>query len=268
MNKDKIKISVAMITYNEESNLKDCLESVKWADEIVVVDGSSRDKTREIAKELGAKVIKTTNKLFFDTNKNLAIEACQGDWILLLDADERVTSELAKEIKETINNSSKQTVAYWLKRKNYFLGRYLQKGGQYPDAVIRLFKKDKAKMPAETAHQQLEVDGKIGWLENDLLHWATPTFSRYWLRERRYSSLEALEMLKNKVSLNPANWIKYLIFRPKRTFFLLYLRHKGFLDGWPGFVFAFFSAFHHAWAFKKYLKMRITKKRITMGEDW
>jgi len=266
---NKKKISIALITYNEEENIKDCLKSVQWADEIVVVDGSSKDKTREIAKEMGARVIKTTNKLFFDTNKNLAIEACQGDWILLLDADERVTPELAKEINTTINNSSpKQPVAYWLKRKNYFLGRYLRKGGQYPDAVIRLFKKGQVRMPTETVHQQLKVDGETGWLENDLLHWATPTFSRYWMRERRYSSLEALEMLKNKVSLNPVNWVKYLIFRPKRTFFLLYFRHKGFMDGWPGFVFAFFSGFHHAWAFKKYLKMRMTKKKITMGEDW
>jgi len=266
---NKAKISVAMITYNEEGNIRDCLESVKWADEIVVVDGSSRDKTREIAKEMGARVIKTTNKLFFDTNKNLAIEACQGEWILLLDADERVSPELAKEINTTINSSvSEQPVAYWLKRKNYFLGRYLRKGGQYPDAVVRLFKKGQVRMPAETVHQQLEVNGKTSCLENDLLHWATPTFSRYWMRERRYSSLEALEMLRDKVSLNPANWLKYLIFRPKRTFFLLYIRHKGFMDGWPGFVFAFFSGFHHAWAFGKYLKMRISKKKITMGEDW
>jgi len=268
---NKKKISVALITYNEEENIKDCLKSVQWADEVVVVDGSSKDKTRKIAKEMGARVIKTSNRLFFDTNKNMAIEACQGEWILLLDADERISPELAKEIRSTINNSSdssKQPVAYWLKRKNYFLGRYLQKGGQYPDAVLRLFKKGKAKIPPETVHQQLEVEGKTGWLENDLLHWATPSFSRYWMRERRYSSLEALQMLKNKVSINPLTVVKYFIFRPKKTFFLLYLRHKGFLDGWPGFVFAFFSGFHHALAFGKYLKMRITKKKITMGKDW
>ncbi|MCJ7804128.1 glycosyltransferase family 2 protein [Patescibacteria group bacterium] len=266
----KIKISVAMITYNEEGNIRDCLNSVQCADEIVVVDGSSRDKTRQIARELGARVIKTTNKLFFDANKNIAIEACQGEWILLLDADERVTPELAKEIRNTINNSSssEQPVAYWLKRKNYFLGRYLQKGGQYPDPVIRLFKKGQARIPEESVHQQLEVDGGIGWLENDLLHWATPTFSRYWMRERRYSTLEALQMLDERLSLNPLNWLKYLYFRPKRTFFLIFIRCKGFVDGWPGFVFAFFSGFHHAWAFGKYLKMKITKKKIEMGEDW
>src|SRR4030043_2175066 len=115
---NKIKISVAMITYNEEGNIRDCLNSVQWADEIVVVDGSSRDKTREIAKEMGARVIKTANKLFFDTNKNLAIEACQSEWILLLDADERISPDLAKEINTTINSSGpKQPVAYWLKRK-------------------------------------------------------------------------------------------------------------------------------------------------------
>ena len=265
----KIKISVAMITYNEEKNIVDCLKSVKWVDEIVVVDGSSKDKTREIAKEMGARVIKTANKLFFDTNKNLAIEACQGEWILLLDADERVSPELAKEIRTTINNSriSEQPVAYWLKRKNYFLGRYLQKGGQYPDPVIRLFKKGKALFPQDSVHQQLEVNGQTGWLKNDLIHWATPEFARYLVRERRYSTLEALQMKDKKLSLlNPFNWLKYLIFRPKKTFFLLFIRHKGFMDGWPGFVFAFFSGLHHAWAFLKYLRMRM--KKVNIVKEW
>ncbi len=258
----KNKISVAIITYNEEKNIADCLKSVVWADEIVVVDDSSQDKTREIAQKLGAKVIKTPKQTFFDMNKNVAIKACSGEWIFLLDADERVSPELGKEIIETVQNwSSGKPEAYWLPRKNYFLGRYLKKGGQYPDPVLRLFKKGKAFLPEETVHQQPVAKGKTGWLKNDLIHWATPEFSRYWLRERRYSTLEALQMMKNKVSLkNPFNWLKYLIFQPQKTFFLIYFRHKGFMDGWQGFVFAFFSGFHYVWAFVKYLKMKLLKK--------
>ena len=210
---EKRKISIAIITYNEEKNIKDCLESVKWADEVVVADGSSKDKTRQIAIELGARVIKTVNKPFFDTNKNIAIKACRGDWIFLLDADERISPELAKEIVEEVNSwGTGKPVAYWVKRKNYFLGRFFKKGGQYPDPVVRLFKKGQAFMPKDTVHQQLEIKGKTGWLENDLIHLATPVFSRYLLRERRYAFLEGLQMKDNKVSLNPFNFIKYLLF--------------------------------------------------------
>ncbi|MCX6724682.1 MAG: glycosyltransferase family 2 protein [Candidatus Shapirobacteria bacterium] len=264
---NKAKISVALITYNEEKNLPDCLRSIKWADEIVVVDDSSKDRTREIAKEFGAKVIKTAKKTFFDENKNVAIEACSGDWIFLLDADERVSPELAKEIRKTVNDwSSGLPVAYWLRRKNYFLGRYFKKGGQYPDPVMRLFKKGKAFLPHDSVHKQPKVNGESGWLENDLIHWATPEFSRYLLRERRYSTLEALQMVEDKISFNPFNWLKYLIFRPVRTFFLLFIRHKGFVDSWQGFVFAFFSGLHHPWSFLKYLRMKI--KKVNVIKEW
>ena len=264
---NKPKISVAIITYNEEQNLPDCFQSIRWADEVIVVDDASTDRTREIAREFGAKVIKTTKQTFFDMNKNVAIKACTGDWIFLLDADERVSPELAKEITNTVQNwSSAKPVAYWLPRKNYFLGRYFKKGGQYPDPVIRLFKKGKAMIPNQSVHRQLVVKGKTGWLKNDLIHWATPEFSRYLMRERRYSTLEALQMVKDKISIDPFNWLKYLLFRPGKTFLLLYIRHKGFMDGWQGFVFAFFSGLHHAWAFVKYLRMRI--KKVDVLKEW
>ena len=265
---NKAKISIAMTTYNEERNLTDCLASIKQlADELVVVDDASTDETIKIAKKFGAKVMKMAKKAFFDENKNIAIKACLGDWIFLLDADERVSPELSKEIRTTVENWSKdQPVAYWLKRKNYFLGRYLQKGGQYPDPVMRLFKKGKALLPQDSVHQQPKVDGQTGWLKNDLIHWATPEFSRYLMRERRYSTLEALQMLEDKISINPLNWVKYLLFRPKRTFFLLYIRHKGFMDSWQGFVFAFFSGLHHAWSFLKYLRMKI--KKVDVIKEW
>ncbi len=225
---------------------------------MVVVDGSSTDKTKDIAEKLGAIVIATSNKPMFHTNKNLAIDNCHGKWILQLDADEIVSPELAREIKQIVSNFNHLPNAYWLKRKNYFLGRYLTKGGQYPDPVIRLFKKGKARLPEKSVHEQMKVEGKIGWLENDLLHWATPKFSRYWLRENRYSSLEAEKLFKDNLNLfNPLNWLKYLLIKPLFTFLNIYIFHKGFVDSWQGFVFAFFSGFHFQWAFLKYLKMKI-----------
>jgi glycosyltransferase involved in cell wall biosynthesis len=268
----KYKLSVAIATFNEEENIGRCLESVKnLADEVVVVDGSSKDKTVQIAKKSGARVIVTTNKPMFHTNKNIAINSCRGEWILQLDADEIVPPGLAKEIKLTIGQqlsaTDQQPVAYWLKRKNYFLGRFLKKGGQYPDPVIRLFKKGKARLPEESVHEQMKVEGEVGWLKNDLIHWATPKFSRYWLRENRYSTLEAEEFHKKKTPVTLLTSMIYIIIVPIKTFLSIFIRHKGFLDGWQGFVFAFFSGFHYSWAFFKFLKMRI-KKDFEIEKNW
>ena len=262
------KLSVAIATYNEERNIGKCLDSVKdWVDEIIVVDGSSTDKTREIARSYGAKVIKTTNKPIFHINKNIAIDACQGEWILQLDADEIVPPEMRQEILEIVNHQkSEQPAGYWLKRRNYFLGRYLKKGGQYPDPVIRFFRKGKGILPAKDVHEQVTINGEVGWLKNDLNHWATPEFSRYMLRERRYSTLAAKEFLENNLPLNPLIFFKYLFFLPLKTFLMIYIRHKGFVDSWQGFVFAFFSGWHHAWAYLKYLRMKF--KKVDIIKEW
>lgn len=188
----------------------------------------------------------------------MAIDACQGKWVLQLDADERVSPELAEEIKEIINQPTgpSDPVAYWLKRKNYFLGRFLKKGGQYPDPVIRLFQKDKGRLPEKSVHEQLAVDGKVGWLENDLIHWATPKFSRYLLRWQRYTAWEAQEMKEKKVAVNLMVAVRYLFYLPLKTFLSIYLIHKGFVDSWQGFVFAFFSGLHPAVSFLKYFRMK------------
>src|SRR3990167_4214430 len=134
---NKETISVVLATYNEEKNLPSCLASIKdIADEIVIVDGSSKDKTVEIARKFGAKIKITTNKKNFHINKQMAIDMATCDWILQLDADEQISPELAKEIKSIINNRSSiinGVNGYWMPRKNWFLGRFLRKGGQYPD---------------------------------------------------------------------------------------------------------------------------------------
>ena len=152
MNNNPIKLSVAIATYNEENNIVACLKSVQnIADEIIIVDGTSQDKTVELAKSMGAKVQVVPNQKNFHLNKNLAIDSCSGAWILQLDADERLTTALASEISTIIkNDNSLAFSAYYLKRRNYFLGRWMNKGGMYPDPVIRLFQKGKAHLPAES----------------------------------------------------------------------------------------------------------------------
>lgn len=252
-------ISVAVATYNEEENIGKCLESVReWADEIVIVDGSSTDKTVEIAKKFKAKIIISDNPTIFHINKQKAIEACSGEWILQLDADEVVTHELKKEIlKVTNQQSNNRTIeqsinGYWLPRKNYFLGRFLKKGGQYPDYTLRLYKKGKGKLPAKSVHEQAQVDGKVAYLVNPLLHFSYPNFGHYLKHFNKYTDLFAQEYYDEKLKMSFGAIVNYIIFKPLYWFLLTYIRHKGFQDGFPGFVFSFFSSLRFPVSFIKY----------------
>lgn len=249
------KLSVALAVHNEEDNLGQCLESIKSiADEIVIVDGKSNDTTVAIAKQFGAQVISEENRSNFHINKQHAIDACSGDWILQLDADERVSSMLAKEIRAVLESPlTSQPAAYYLKRRNYYLGRWMSKGGMYPDPVIRLFQKGQAQLPQLTVHELMEVTGQTQWLEEDLLHIADPNFARYLMRSNRYTTLQAEEWLKEgKLGRDSWTRFKYMILKPFWQFCLIYFRHKGFQDGFPGFVFAWYSGLHIASSYVKY----------------
>ncbi|KUK84179.1 MAG: lipopolysaccharide biosynthesis glycosyltransferase [Microgenomates bacterium 39_6] len=257
-----MSLSIAIATYNEEKNLPACLRAVKsWVDEIVIVDGSSTDKTRQIAKKFGAKVIKTTNKPIFHINKQMALDACQGEWILQLDADEIVDKDLKAEVLKIAQEGS-DFDAFSIPRKNFFLGRWLSKGGQYPDTVIRFFKKGKAYLPCQSVHEQMSVpSGKIGRLSGHLLHYPYPNFAEYLNKFNRYTELTAKEY-QNNPKIKPNIW-HYIIIELKAMieFLSRYLRHKGFLDGFPGLVFALFSALHYPVAFIKYWEKKHGSKK-------
>jgi glycosyltransferase involved in cell wall biosynthesis len=246
-----MKLSVVLATFNEEKFIADCLNSVKdIAEEIIVVDGYSQDKTREIARSFGAIIIKTINRPMFHINKQMAIEKAKGKWVLQLDADEVVDKELADELIKITKSDSKYQ-AFSIRRKNYFLGKWLKKGGQYPDPVIRFFLNGKAKFPQKSVHEQIEVRGKVRLLEGHLLHYTAPDFSRYMTNFNRYTSLTADELHKRMVNISLFNIIKYLIIKPTVTFLSIFVRHKGFMDGFHGFVFALFSGLHWTIAFMK-----------------
>jgi glycosyltransferase involved in cell wall biosynthesis len=284
----KKTLAVAIATFNEEENLAACLESVKGlADEIVVVDGSSLDKTVEIAKSFGAKVLVKDNPQMFHINKQKAIDMTTSDWVLQLDADERISPQLADEIRKFINmtdeeieeyqksipriklfnrhqklieerdgqlgKTDKPYAAFFLPRANFFLGRYLKSGGVYPDGVIRLFKKGKAYLPCKDVHEQFEVDGRVGWMQNDLLHYDSPTFKKYITRNNRYTSFMAKQYKDEKLPKNVINFFKYILILPVYWFLMTFIRHKGFKDSWQGFVFSFFSALRFPVSYVKYL---------------
>lgn len=284
----KIKLSAAIATYNEEENIGDCLESVKEiVDEIVIVDGSSIDKTVEIARKYGAKVTITTNPPIFHINKQKSFDLASGDWVLYLDADERVSKKLGGEILKVIgmdqadleeyqNNlkkkdlflrhlrvleqrdgkigtSSGEFVAFFFPRLNFFLGKFLRYGGVYPDGVIRLFKKGKAYLPGESVHEQMVVLGKVGWLENDLIHYDSKTFSRYLTRNSRYIDLIVSELSQEKLKINFFNTLNYLFVLPVSWFIKTSIFNKGILDGYQGLIFSFFSALRFPRAYLRYI---------------
>jgi len=253
--------SVVLATHNEEKNITKCLESIKdLADEIIVVDGESTDQTKEIAKSLGAQVFQTTNKKNFHINKQMAMDKAHGDLILQLDADELVDGELKTFIKKLLTSLQKKekliAVAWWIKRKNFFCGRWLSKGGQYPDPVIRLYLKNKAHLPAKDVHEQMQVSGKTATAEGHLLHYSNPTFNDYWRKFQTYTSFKAQQLLDEGLRFNLFTFLDHVVIKTIKTFFLIYLRHKGFVDGWQGLVFAFFSALHHPVAYIKLLKIK------------
>lgn len=246
------KISVVLAVLNEENNLKLCLESVKkLAWEIVIVDGGSKDKTLEIAKRFEAKIINTTNPPNFHINKNKAIDAASGDWILQLDADEVVSRELFLEIRKVTSKDLKIN-GYWIPRRNFFLGRYLTKGGQYPDYTLRLYKNGFGRLPAKDVHEQAEVKGDVGYLKKDLLHLRDKDFSEYLMRFNRYTDLLASQMPDNGVKKGILSFTSYIFIKPLFWFLKAYLRHRGYVDGFPGFVFALFSSLRFPVAYIKF----------------
>lgn len=252
-------LSVTLATFNEVENLARTLDSVKGlADEIVIYDGQSTDKTVEIAKSYGAKVIIGKNYPIFHVNKQIAIDNCTKDWIFQLDADEVVTPELSEEIREEINKKNNEYNGYWMPRKNYFLGRFLMKGGQYPDYTLRLYRNGKGRLPQKDVHEQAEVEGKVGHLKEALLHYPYKSFGFYLSKWNRYNNListQIHEELKDKNKASKALYgAGYLLLKPTHWFLTTYGRHKGFMDSWQGFTFSLFSALRFPVSYIKYLK--------------
>lgn len=272
MVKRKSNISVCLATFNEAPDLPGCLESVKdFADEIIVVDGESSDKTVEIAKKFGAKVLMTKNRPIFHINKQKAMNEAMNDWVLQLDADERVTPELKEELLRISTSkdqwSGEDPAAYWIKRRKMFLGRWIRKGGHYPDPVIRFFRRGKARLPCKSVHEQMEVKGKLGWLNSELIHLPTPSFSIYLMKDNRYSTLLGQELLAKDPGTGIMAMFRFLVWIPFATWFSMFVRHKGYEDGFPGFVFSFYSGFTNINGYIKYWEAKKTGVR-DITKDW
>ncbi len=240
------KISAVILTKNEEQNLPRCLESLRWVDEILVLDSESTDKTVETAKKLGATVYRLPWE-GFGKQKQKGVELAAGEWVLSIDADEVVTPALQVEITSRVSTEN-GTVGYYLKRRAYFLGRFVRHGGWYPDWVLRLFQKGKGRFTPVPVHESVILDGPVGRLDADLLHFTDPNFSHYLAKLNRYTDLSAQEFFER----GKRGSLFKILANPAAKFFSQYFLKAGFLDGRAGFILACASAFH---VFSKYVKL-------------
>jgi glycosyltransferase involved in cell wall biosynthesis len=241
------RLSVIVITKNEERNIAACLESVRWADEIVVVDAQSTDRTVEIVRRFTDRVVVAKWKGYVEA-KNLALRTAANDWILWLDADERAVPGLEVEVRAAIAAGADGPVAYRIARRAYFLGRWIRHCGWYPGYVVRLFRKSSASFVPTEVHERLEVRGATGQLASDLLHYTDENLFHYFAKFNRYTTLAAAD--RRRAGRSGA--VSDLVLRPPFMFFKMYVLQRGFLDGMPGFILSLASS---AYVFAKYAKL-------------
>jgi glycosyltransferase involved in cell wall biosynthesis len=243
-------LSVAIIARNEEANLPRTLESIRWSDEIVVVDSGSKDATPEIARSFGARAFEEPWKGFAE-QKNSAIAHCGGDWVLSLDADEEVTPELALEIRLLLEGEAPFS-AYWIPRLNHFLGRPLRHGGYWPDPKLRLFRRGSARFDERPVHETLEVEGATGRLKSHLLHRCYPTLDEYIDHMNHYSTLGgAIAAAKGHDGRGLASFLVDVLLNPAATFIYNYFFRLGFLDGREGLLMHLNHSVYIHWKFVK-----------------
>jgi glycosyltransferase involved in cell wall biosynthesis len=231
-------ISVIIITKNEEKNIERCLKSVQWADEIIVIDADSTDRTVKIAKSLNAKVI-VKQWEGFAKQKEFALHIAANEWIFSLDADEEVTNELKDEILRTIVLPHVLN-GYEVPRKSFFLDRWIKNGGWYPGLQLRLFKKSKTRMNHRPVHEGFLIEGLIGRLNSDLNHYTYNSIHQYIEKMNDYSSLDVM----NKIASGRVIRWYHFILNPLSVFLRMFVSLHGYRDGMHGFLLAFYSALH------------------------
>lgn len=240
-------LSVIVLTLNEERNIGDCLESVRWADEIIVADSGSTDRTVEIARRYTDRVL-TISWAGYGAARNTAIAHATGEWILWLDADERVSPELAEEVRGVLRDVACPFDGFMVARRAYFLGRWIRHSGWYPSRVLRLFRRGKGTFTETQVHERLELSGRVSTTRNDILHYTDPDLDHYLAKFNRYTTLAVADL--EAAGRRPA--ITDLLVRPPFQFFKMYALRGGFLDGLHGLILAVLSS---AYVFVKYAKL-------------
>ncbi len=240
-------------TYNEEDHIEAAIDSLSFADEVLVIDSFSTDKTVSLAKAKGARIVQREFD-DFSSQKNYAINLASYNWVFLLDADERISLNLKEEIIREISKSETQG-AYWVPRSNVFMGKRIKYSGWQNDKVIRLFKKSECRYNGKLAHEEIHTDAKVGTLQNVLDHYTYRGLSNFVRKNLNYVQLQAQELSHKGKKAH----IILIILKPIFRFFKHYILQKGFLDGAQGLFISVFYAFN---VFLKYLNLWLINKGL------
>ncbi len=248
-------ITVLLPTFNSEKTIRKTLDSISWANEVIMIDSFSDDSTLDIAKEFNNVNIIQHEYINSAKQKNWALRHCSNDWILQIDSDELLENNSENIIKEAIKKVNRNVGCFRLKRKNFVLGKWIRYGGFYPDWQYRLFKKDYAKWSNREVHARLQVKGDIQTLDLKIIHFGMPNISKQLGNLNRYSRYEADEMHKKDQSFIYSKWIIGAL----GVFLKKYFIQFGFLDGWRGLLMAVYTAFYFFISYAKLLELKILK---------
>jgi (heptosyl)LPS beta-1,4-glucosyltransferase len=241
-------LSVAIITKDEEERLPACLQGLGFADEILVVDSGSKDRTVDVARSYGARVL-IEDWRGFSGQKQFAVDSCSHDWVLILDADERVPGETAKLITREMRIRESETAAYSFMRKNYFHGRWIKHCGWWPDRIVRLVDRRRGRFDGEPVHEHWIAEGKIRELETAVEHMSFHNYSQMVMKMERYSNLTSLALFRRNVKAHAFAAVSHGLW----MFVKSYILEMGILDGFDGF---FISVANAGGSFLKYAKLR------------
>ena len=252
---DPLPLSVVVITRDAAHELAECLASAAFAAETLVVDSGSSDDTVAVARRSGARIVEHP-WLGFGAQKNYAVQAAAHDWVLCIDADERVSLELAASIRGAFARGAPAHGAYWVRRRNRFLGRWLAHGEGYPDRNVRLFDRRIARWSDDPVHERVRADGSVGSLDGDLLHYSAESMDGYIAKQNRYTTIQAQAMHARGERASTLR----LMLSPVARFLRFYVLRLGFLDGAAGFSHIAIGAFA---SFLKYAKLRALQSERT-----
>jgi len=247
------KISAIIPTLNEEVNIENAIKTLGFADEILIIDSFSTDKTLEIANKYPVKVIqrKFDN---FSSQKNFALEHTKNNWTYVLDADERVTPKLKEEILRTVKSPNGKA-GFYVYRTFYFIGKKIKYSGWKNDKAVRLFKKDECRYNGDLVHEVIKTDGELGFLKNRLDHFSYRSFDQYITKLNKYSWLQAKELKEKDLKVNAY----HIVIKPPVRFFIHYVIKLGFLDGFPGFIISVLLSYG---VLARYIKLWLLKRNL------
>ncbi len=250
------EITALVLTLNEEENIAECLRTLAWADRILVLDSGSTDRTVEIARSMGADVYFHPFRNYAE-QRNFALSLVRTDWVLFVDADERVPEELALEIREAVEREG--VCGWWIPRKNYICGRWIRHGGWYPDFQLRLLRPERARYDsAWEVHEIVIVEGETGCLRNPLIHYNYRTWREFLARQRAYLPLEVRTLHRRGMKAKP--WSPLSM--PVREFWRRYFKLEGYRDGLHGLILALVLAIYTSLAYGQLLLTKPEKLQV------